>query len=916
MSTPIPIMSSSAHACLGCDALFGMWKQLSAHISQCMHYHELTDQIFDCKCKSLKRHIRDKKRVCPMLTVDAGPSSLNEHPTIFDQAPVEFEQGEAGDMDDEPQNPVSAPFPQVTSHSTDLPHMPLSTHQQRSHLPKEPNIPPPPSPLASSNSLCRSDEASQPEPFISEPDSFGLYCMYVNQPTFIPIKSLATACDAPTLDTGDRSRVMLPQSVMGLGEGANPTSGDIFAPFTNPTCGLLMAWQYSGTNQKSAAELNWLAQIQTDPLFNTKELAGFSHTHEMKLLNKFLRTKDNLFHEEHGWKPSSVSFHLPKEKARFTSADSAPLITIDGIYHHDLTDVIMSAFKDPEFGTTLHMTPFTQHWKTADNCTIDVLLESFRSPEMLDTYKEINALPREPGDDLECVVASLMVWSDSMHLASFSDASMWPFYLFFANQSEYTQCKPSVQACHHIAYIPTLPDNFQETYMSHFGEPMTSETFMHCKRELYQGVWHLLLDERFMHAYQYGLMVACADGMAWRVFPHFFSYSVDYPEKVLIARIKFLGTCPCPRCLIKKTDLHKMGMAHDMRHRIKKIRVDDCDRHCHIAAVCRLIFEKGISVDSEQVKALLNEFSYVPTHNAFSDRLFQFGFNYFKMLLVDLLHEFELGVWKAIFMHLICILYAAGGQGIQELNKCYCAVPPFRRGTIHKFNWNTSAMKRLAARDFEDLLQCAIPMFESLLPELHNGCILDLLFDLAVWHAYAKLRLHTSDTLAFFDTATLTLAHSETMTHGHWKPAFVAPSSHGEAKEASTSHSMAKQRLLNLRTYKYHALGDYPNMIHHFGMTDNYTTQTLDQPRFEASKDETFNAEYPGDYMGGNVWDVADLDVDEGDGLMGSDVDSDSDDKDGDDQGDDNEANEEFVADDSAEELDDAIYIEEGYGAP
>ncbi|KAI6169895.1 hypothetical protein EDD17DRAFT_1463562 [Pisolithus thermaeus] len=243
---------------------------------------------------------------------------------------------------------------------------------------------------------------------------------------------------------------------MGLGEGANPTSGDIFAPFTNPTCGLLMAWQYSGTNQKSAAELNWLAQIQTDPLFNTKELAGFSHTHEMKLLNKFLRTKDNLFHEEHGWKPSSVSFHLPKEKARFTSADSAPLITIDGIYHHDLTDVIMSAFKDPEFGTTLHMTPFTQHWKTADNCTIDVLLESFRSPEMLDTYKEINALPREPGDDLECVVASLMVWSDSMHLASFSDASMWPFYLFFANQSEYTQCKPSVQACHHIAYIPTV----------------------------------------------------------------------------------------------------------------------------------------------------------------------------------------------------------------------------------------------------------------------------------------------------------------------------------------------------------------------------------------------------------------------------------------------------------------------------
>lgn len=45
--------------------------------------------------------------------------------------------------------------------------------------------------------------------------------------------------------------------------------------------------------------------------------------------------------------------------------------------------------------------------------------------------------------------------------------------------------------------------------------------------------------------------------------------------------------------------------------------------------------------------------------------------NFFKLLVVDMLHEFELGVWKAIFIHLLRILYAAGGQGIQELNKRY-----------------------------------------------------------------------------------------------------------------------------------------------------------------------------------------------------------------------------------------------------
>ena len=33
------------------------------------------------------------------------------------------------------------------------------------------------------------------------------------------------------------------------------------------------------------------------------------------------------------------------------------------------------------------------------------------------------------------------------------------------------------------------------------------------------------------------------------------------------------------------------------------------------------------------------------------------------MLVVDLMHEFELGIWKALFMHLIRILYAAASNG-------------------------------------------------------------------------------------------------------------------------------------------------------------------------------------------------------------------------------------------------------------
>ena len=38
------------------------------------------------------------------------------------------------------------------------------------------------------------------------------------------------------------------------------------------------------------------------------------------------------------------------------------------------------------------------------------------------------------------------------------------------------------------------------------------------------------------------------------------------------------------------------------------------------------------------------------------------------MFVVNLLHEFELGVWKAIFTHLMRILHAAGGTAIIQLN--------------------------------------------------------------------------------------------------------------------------------------------------------------------------------------------------------------------------------------------------------
>ena len=45
-------------------------------------------------------------------------------------------------------------------------------------------------------------------------------------------------------------------------------------------------------------------------------------------------------------------------------------------------------------------------------------------------------------------------------------------------------------------------------------------------------------------------------------------------------------------------------------------------------------------------------------------------FDLTHMLAPDLMHKLELGVWKALFTHLVCVLYAAATDGslVHELD--------------------------------------------------------------------------------------------------------------------------------------------------------------------------------------------------------------------------------------------------------
>jgi hypothetical protein len=202
-----------------------------------------------------------------------------------------------------------------------------------------------------------------------------------------------------------------------------------------------------------------------------------------------------------------------------------------------------------------------------------------------------------------------------------------------------------------------------------------------------------------------------------------------------------MGSCPCPRCLTPKRLFDLMGLFKDIQGRVTNLRTYCLDG---VARARGFIYGLGHTVDGSKVRATLGEGSWVPTivsafgikikclllylilgQNAFAERLGPLGFDTFSMLVVDFMHECELGTWKALFTHLIRLLYAlpGGDRLVATLDyrfvtrrfpcvfetdgiKCrFRQVPSYGNGVIHKFANNTSEMKRLAARDFEDILQ-------------------------------------------------------------------------------------------------------------------------------------------------------------------------------------------------------------------
>ncbi|KAG2055844.1 hypothetical protein BDR06DRAFT_1044714 [Suillus hirtellus] len=397
-----------------------------------------------------------------------------------------------------------------------------------------------------------------------------------------------------------------------------------------------------------------------------------------RLMTWMMTGSNQLSEAKDGWKETATEILVPTRERNLSR--NGQLFTIPGFQYRLLTAVICAAFSEAA-SKWFHFTPFKRFWTSPvtgqEQCLYD---ELYTSDAWIGAYNDLQKQKRSDSCPLERVIARLMFWSDSMHLAQFGNASAWPVYLFFGNQSKYMCACPTSSACHPVAFIPTLPESIKGfiAQITLVKRKSYDNILAHCKQELFHAILCILIDNDFVEAYKNGIVIKCYDGVHRRVFPRIFTYSTNYPENM-----SFKSTA------ISWRQNHRRPL----------------------------------------------------------------GFNFFPMLVVDLLHEFELGVFKAVFKHLIRLLHAINLEKITVLNECFHLIPSFGRGTIQRFPSSVSDVRHNAAWHFEDVLQCAIPAFEGLFPAQHDNVICLLLFQLAEWHALAKLRLYTDDSLAQLDQA-------------------------------------------------------------------------------------------------------------------------------------------------------------------
>ncbi len=144
--------------------------------------------------------------------------------------------------------------------------------------------------------------------------------------------------------------------------------------------------------------------------------------------------------------------------------------------------------------------------------------------------------------------------------------------------------------------------------------------------------------------------------------------------------------------------------------------------------------------------------------------------------------------------------------------------------------------------------QCTIPAFEGLVDNKSNNEILDLLYDLVVWHAFAKMCMHTEFSLWLFKSHMQTLGKTLCQFKNNTCKAYqmtellkeeavciccniavIVKEKNLKLSTIPSEKAKTEPKItnFNLVTYKLHSLGDVSWYICFIDTTDNYTSQII-----------------------------------------------------------------------------------------
>jgi hypothetical protein len=271
------------------------------------------------------------------------------------------------------------------------------------------------------------------KPYRTMPDKHKVYRVYPHKPSYVPDldTSLEDMCDGTNFEPPAQA------------SAASSIGGGISDSWMK-----LLNWWYSAA-KKSQRALQGLVDLLGDRDFHVEDVVGGKVTEAMKKLDSSEELR-----KESGWMEGTVRIPLPCPRVKCAEGE-APTLDIPGVLHRKWRDIITETFSGSDFKHA-HLTPFTMHQSRPGMPDTRVISEVYNSDAMLEEHIKLQARQNAKDDKMEVVVAAIMNWSDSTHLAQFGNASLWPLYTAFGNVSQYIRSKPKEFCLQHVAYIPSV----------------------------------------------------------------------------------------------------------------------------------------------------------------------------------------------------------------------------------------------------------------------------------------------------------------------------------------------------------------------------------------------------------------------------------------------------------------------------